>query len=104
MTMFVQIARNIKSNQTFFEKNDIHIHVPEGAVPKDGPSAGVTLTTALVSSLSNIPVKANLAMTGRSYTTWKCSSYWRIKRKIHGCTSLWHYDCIDSKGKCKRFG
>ena len=47
-----------------FEKIDIHIHVPEGEVPKDGPSAGVTMTTALVSCLNGKPVKANLAMTG----------------------------------------
>ncbi len=57
-------AKKYKINSEVFEKNDIHIHVPEGAVPKDGPSAGVTLTTALVSSLSDTPVKANLAMTG----------------------------------------
>ena len=61
----------VKSHQTelqipegFFDKNDVHIHVPEGAVPKDGPSAGVTLTTALVSALSNRPVDCHIGMTG----------------------------------------
>lgn len=57
-------AKKYKIDATMFEKQDIHIHVPEGAVPKDGPSAGVTLTTALVSSLSNVPVKKDIAMTG----------------------------------------
>ncbi|MGL5640167.1 MAG: S16 family serine protease, partial [Mycoplasmoidaceae bacterium] len=47
-----------------FEKNDIHIHVPTGGVPKDGPSAGVTLTTAIISSLTNRPVPTNISMTG----------------------------------------
>ncbi|MCI9312540.1 MAG: endopeptidase La [Erysipelotrichaceae bacterium] len=57
-------AKKYRIKPDLFEKNDIHIHVPEGAVPKDGPSAGVTLTTALVSSLSNTKVKADVAMTG----------------------------------------
>ncbi|MEX2407572.1 MAG: S16 family serine protease, partial [Rhodovibrionaceae bacterium] len=49
---------------TVFDKKDIHVHVPEGATPKDGPSAGVAMVTAIVSVLSGIPVRANVAMTG----------------------------------------
>jgi ATP-dependent Lon protease len=50
--------------KNFFEKHDIHIHVPEGATPKDGPSAGISMCTALVSVLTHLPVRANCAMTG----------------------------------------
>ena len=57
-------SRELKLEDEFYQKNDLHIHVPEGAVPKDGPSAGVTMTTALVSALTGIPVKQNVAMTG----------------------------------------
>lgn len=57
-------AKKFKISNDVFEKTDIHIHVPEGAVPKDGPSAGVTMTTALVSCLSNTPVRSDVAMTG----------------------------------------
>ena len=57
-------ARRLGITDEMFEKRDIHIHVPEGATPKDGPSAGIAMTTALVSVLSGIPVRADVAMTG----------------------------------------
>lgn len=57
-------AAKYKIDPSFFEKNDIHIHVPEGAVPKDGPSAGVTLTTAIISMITNQKVHKDIAMTG----------------------------------------
>ena len=58
------IAPDYKVDKKFFEKNDLHIHVPEGAVPKDGPSAGVTIATAILSAATNTPVRADVAMTG----------------------------------------
>jgi len=57
-------ARALGIKPDFYEKHDMHIHVPEGATPKDGPSAGIAMTTALVSVLTGIPVRADVAMTG----------------------------------------
>ena len=57
-------SRKYKIKQDFFEKHDIHIHIPEGAVPKDGPSAGITMTTAVLSAITGNKVCGNLAMTG----------------------------------------
>jgi ATP-dependent Lon protease len=65
-----------------FEKKDFHIHVPEGATPKDGPSAGVGMVTSIVSSITNIPVRKDLAMTGEVTLTGQVLQIGGLKEKL----------------------
>ncbi|MCP5272243.1 MAG: endopeptidase La [Burkholderiaceae bacterium] len=75
-------ARRLGIKDEMFEKRDIHIHVPDGATPKDGPSAGAAMTTAFVSALTGIPVKATVAMTGEITLRGEVTAIGGLKEKL----------------------
>jgi ATP-dependent Lon protease len=75
-------ARHLGIADDLFEKRDIHIHVPDGATPKDGPSAGIAMTTAFVSALTGIPVRSDVAMTGEITLRGEVTGIGGLKEKL----------------------
>ncbi len=76
-----------KENRTFFDEHYIHLHVPAGATPKDGPSAGITMALALYSLALGVPVKPGFAMTGELNLSGLVTPVGGIREKAHRCSS-----------------
>jgi len=100
MTAFSYIrshAETLNIPSKYFQEYDFHIHVPDGATPKDGPSAGVTLTTALVSLLTQKPVRPHLSMTGEITLLGKVTAIGGVKEKVIAALRYGIYDIVMPK-------